>query len=98
MAGSAYLTDVTEQGAVVGWTETAGEEFGQAIVGTVREGLTTLPGPVPGTNSVARAAAGPYSVRAAVLTSGSEDLGSAVVWAPTGPRALPGTPIPTRTR
>lgn len=92
MAGSAYLTDVTEQGAVVGWTETAGEEFGQqAIAGTVREGLTTLPGPVPGTNSVARAAAGPYIVGTAVLTSGSEDLGSAVVWAPTGPRALPGT-------
>ena len=92
MAGSAYLTDVTQQGTVVGWTETTGEEFRQqAIVGTVREGLTTLPGPVPGTNSVARAAAGPYIVGSAVLTNGSEDLGSAVVWAPTGPRALPGT-------
>ncbi|MFC5263814.1 hypothetical protein ACFPJ1_17005 [Kribbella qitaiheensis] len=92
MAGSAYLTDVTQQGAVVGWTETVGEEFRQqAIVGTVREGLTTLPGPVPGTNSVARAAAGPYIVGSAVLTGGSEDLGGPVVWAPTGLRALPGT-------
>lgn len=92
MAGSAYLTDVSEQGTVVGWTESAGEEFRQqAIAGTVREGLTTLPGPVSGTNSVARAAAGPYIVGAAVLTSGSEDLGSAVMWSPTGPRALPGT-------
>ena len=92
VAGSAYLTDVSEQGAVAGWTETVGEEFRQqAIRGTVREGLTTLPGPLPGTNSMARAAAGPYIVGSAVLTSGSGDLGSPVVWAPTGPRALPGT-------
>ncbi|MFI7066042.1 hypothetical protein ACIBL3_33935 [Kribbella sp. NPDC050124] len=92
MGGAAYLTDVTDQGTVVGWAETAGEEFRQqAIVGTVREGLSTLPGPVSGTNSMARAAAGPYIAGAAVLTGGSEDLGSAVVWAPTGPRALPGT-------
>jgi hypothetical protein len=44
VAGSAYLTDVTEQGTFVGWTETVGEEFRQqAIAGTVREGLTTRP-------------------------------------------------------
>jgi uncharacterized membrane protein len=92
VAGSAYLTDVTQQGTVVGWTETVGDEFRQqAIVGSVREGLSTLPGPVPGTNSVARAAAGRYIVGSAVLTGGPEDLGSAVMWAPTGPRALPGT-------
>ncbi|MFF1818170.1 hypothetical protein ACFVWG_12795 [Kribbella sp. NPDC058245] len=92
MAGSAYLTDVTQQGTVVGWTETVGDEFRQqAIAGTVRNGLTTLPGPVAGTNSVARAAAGRYIVGSAVLTGGSEDLASAVRWEPTGPQALPGT-------
>ncbi|WP_410789777.1 hypothetical protein [Kribbella sp. C-35] len=90
VAGSAYLTDVSDQGTVVGWTETVGEFRQEAIAGTVREGLTTLPGPVPGTNSIARAAAGPYVVGSAVLTSGSGDLGGPVVWAPTGPRALPG--------
>ena len=61
------------------------------IVGTVREGLTTLPGTAPATNSVPRAAAGPYIVGSAVLTGESGDLGVAVVWGPTGPRALPGT-------
>jgi hypothetical protein len=92
VAGSAYLTDVSAQGTIVGWTETVGEEFRQqAIAGTVREGLTTLLGPVSGTNSIARAAAGPYIVGSAVLTSGSGDPGGPVVWAPTGPRALPGT-------
>jgi uncharacterized membrane protein len=90
MAGSAYLTDVTQQGTVVGWTESAEEFRQQAIAGTVREGLRTLPGTEPGTNSVARAAAGRYIVGSAVLTGGSEDLGSAVVWASPGPRPLPG--------
>ena len=76
----------------MGWTETAGGEFRQeAIAGTVREGLTTLPGPAPGTNSVARAAAGSYIVGSAVLTGGSGDLGSPVVWESTGPRVLLGT-------
>ncbi|ADB35594.1 hypothetical protein Kfla_6602 [Kribbella flavida DSM 17836] len=90
MAGNAYLTDVTQHGAVVGWVEAVGEFRQQAIKGTVSEGLTTLPGPVSGSSSVARAAAGPYIVGTAVLTGGPEDLGQAVVWAPTGPRALPG--------
>ena len=91
VAGSAYLTDVTDQGTAVGWTETVGEEFRQeAIAGTVGEGLTALPGPVPGTNSIARAAAGRYIVGSAVLTGGPEDLGGPVVWGPIGPRALPG--------
>jgi uncharacterized membrane protein len=97
VAGSAYLTDVSEQGTVVGWTESTGEEWQQqAIAGTVREGLKTLPGPVSGTNSIARAAAGPYIVGSAVLPSGSQYLGTAVVWGPTGLRALPGTQADVR--
>lgn len=88
--GSAYLTDVSDQGTVVGWTETVGEFKQQAISGTVRDGLTALAGPVAGTNSIARAAAGTYIVGSAVLNGGSQDLGGPVVWAPTGPRALPG--------
>ncbi|WP_405064404.1 hypothetical protein OG474_22870 [Kribbella sp. NBC_01505] len=91
MAGSAVLTDVNEQGTVVGWTETVDGTFSQqAIVGSVRKGLTTLPGTEPGTNSMARAAAGRYIAGVAVLAGGSEDLGSAVRWDPSGPHALPG--------
>ncbi|MFI5734082.1 hypothetical protein ACIA49_28460 [Kribbella sp. NPDC051587] len=97
VAGSAYLTDVTQQGTVVGWTETVGDEFRQqAIAGTIRHGLTALPGPVSGTNSIARAAAGDYIVGSAVLTGGPEDLASAVRWEPTGPQALPGVQTDAR--
>ena len=92
MGGSAYLTDVNQRGAVVGWSETFGEEFRQqAIAGTVRGGLKALPGAAPGTNSMARAVASRYVVGVAVLAGSSADLGSAVVWSPTGARALPGT-------
>ena len=92
LTGSAYLTDVTEKGVVVGWTDSAGEDFReQAIAGTVRRGLTTLPGPLPGTNSIARAAAGSSIVGGAALTDASQDPPGAAIWAPTGPRALPGT-------
>jgi probable HAF family extracellular repeat protein len=92
MTGSAYLTDVTDKGTVVGWSDSAGEDFReQAIAGTVRKGLTTLAGPLPGTNSVARAAAGSYIVGSAALTDASEDPPGAVIWTPTGPHALPGT-------
>lgn len=92
VAGSAYLTDVSDRGTIVGWTETVGEDFRQqAIAGTVSGGLAALPGPVDGTNSIAYAAAGPYAVGSAVLSGGSQDLGGPVLWAPTGPRALPGS-------
>ncbi|HZX07717.1 hypothetical protein [Kribbella sp.] len=91
VAGSAYLTDVSDQGTIVGWTETVGDEFRQqAIAGTVRDGLMELPGPVSGTNSIAYAAAGRYVAGTAVLTAGSGDLGGPVVWEQTEPRALPG--------
>jgi probable HAF family extracellular repeat protein len=92
MTGSAYLTDVTETGTVVGWTVSAGEGWQeQAIAGTVRGGLATLPGPVPGTNSSAHAAAGDYIVGGAVLPGGLQDPPTAVIWAPAGPRHLPGS-------
>lgn len=60
-------------------------------MGTVRGGLKALPGTAAGTNSMARAAAGQYAVGTAVLSGGSADLGSGVVWSPAGARALPGT-------
>ena len=91
MTGSAYLTDVTENGIVVGWTDSAGEDFReQAIAGTIRKGLRTLPGPLPGTNSGAHAAAGSYIVGNAVLPGGPADPPTAAIWEPTGPRQLPG--------
>jgi probable HAF family extracellular repeat protein len=91
MTGSAYLTDVTEKGVVVGWTDSAGEDWReQAIAGTVRKGLRTLPGPLPGTNSTARAAAGSYIVGGAALPEAPQDPPGAVIWEPSGPRALPG--------
>jgi probable HAF family extracellular repeat protein len=91
MTGSAYLTDVTEKGVVAGWTDSAGEDWReQAIAGTVRKGLRTLPGPLPGTNSIARAAAGSYIVGGAALPEAPQDPPGAVIWEPSGPRALPG--------
>jgi probable HAF family extracellular repeat protein len=95
VTGSAYLTDVTEKGIVVGFTDSVGEDFReQAIAGTVRKGLTPLPGPLPGTNSVARAAAGSYIVGGAALPGGPQDPPSAAIWEPAGPRPLAGT-LPT---
>ncbi len=91
VAGSAYLTDVTERGTIVGWTESTGDgPRQQAIAGTVRNGLTALPGPVAGSKSMARAAAGRYIAGVAVLTGDSHDFPSAVRWEPAGPQALPG--------